>query len=147
LEKITLHDILQPIAGVLSEAEHFWRIIDDKTWITTSNVSNEHIRHALSSAFPQQRIDKPSQLIKRAKSNSWTLIIESLHRSRSYWRWYGIVAKNYVKRRHFNNGKSPQLSTTLQTILFGKGIRLGIRLHRQLKLTWRKSNSLKLFFR
>jgi len=132
LAKIALHDILQSISGVLCEAELFCRITGDTICITSSDASNERIRHPLSSVFAQQRIAKPSQQIQWAESNSWTLSIVTESD-------FGIVAedceKQTVKGRQFNNSKSTQLSLTIQTILFGKAIKLGRRLHHQPKLT------------
>ena len=51
LANITVHYILQPIADVLNEAELFRRFINDIIWISASEISNEHIRQALTSAF------------------------------------------------------------------------------------------------
>ena len=48
LANIGVHHILQPIADVLNEAEHFHRFIDDKIWISASEISNERIRQALT---------------------------------------------------------------------------------------------------
>ena len=51
IANIAAHYILQPIVGVRSEAELFRKLIDDIVWITASEVSKEHIRQMLTSAF------------------------------------------------------------------------------------------------
>jgi len=57
LTNIAVHYILQPIADVLNEAELFCRFIDDIIWISTSEISNECIRQALTSAFENSGLE------------------------------------------------------------------------------------------
>ena len=42
---------------MLNEAELFCRFIDDITWISASEISNERNRHALTSAFPSSGLE------------------------------------------------------------------------------------------
>ena len=51
------HYILQPIAGVLREAELFRRFFEDIIWIARSELSNESIRQALTSAFANNGLE------------------------------------------------------------------------------------------
>jgi len=51
LANIAVYCILQPIADVLNMAERFRRFIDDIIWISATEISNERIRQALTSAF------------------------------------------------------------------------------------------------
>ena len=59
LANIAVHYILQPIADVLNEAEFFRRFIDDIIWISASEISNERIRQALTSAFENSGLELP----------------------------------------------------------------------------------------
>ena len=51
LANIAVYCILQPIADVLNMAERFRRFIDNIIWISATEISNERIRQALTSAF------------------------------------------------------------------------------------------------
>jgi len=57
LANIAVHYILQPIADVLNEVELFPRFIDDIIWISASEISNERIRQALTSAFENSGLE------------------------------------------------------------------------------------------
>ena len=57
LANIAVHYILQQIADVLNEAELFRRFIDDIIWISASEISNERIRQALTSAFENSGLE------------------------------------------------------------------------------------------
>ena len=57
LANIAVHYILQAIADVLNEAELFRRFIDDIIWISVSEISNERIRQALTSAFENSGLE------------------------------------------------------------------------------------------
>jgi len=57
LANTAVHYILQPIADVLNEAELFRRFIDDIIWISASEISNERIRQALTSAFENSGLE------------------------------------------------------------------------------------------
>ena len=60
MANIAVHYILQPIAGVLSEAELYRRFIDDIIWITASEMSDERIQQALISAFANAGLELTS---------------------------------------------------------------------------------------
>ena len=57
LANIAVLYILQPIADVQNEAELFRRFIDDRIWISASEISNERIRQALTSAFENSDLE------------------------------------------------------------------------------------------
>jgi len=57
LANIAVHYMMQPIAGVLCEAELFHIFIDDIIWIVSSESSNESIRQVLTSAFAKSRFE------------------------------------------------------------------------------------------
>ena len=57
LANIAVHYILELIADVLNEAELFRRFIDDIIWISASEMSNERIGQALTSAFESSGLE------------------------------------------------------------------------------------------
>jgi len=119
--------LLQPIADVLNEAELFRRFIDDIIWISASEISNERIRQALTSAFENSSLELT---FRQACTTEKTGKVEFLDVNHcvTIEDDFGFVTKDFVKPtaegRQFINGNSHHLQTTFKSILFGEAIRL-----------------------
>ena len=124
---IAVHYILQPIADVLNEAELFRRIIDDINWISASEISNECIRQALTSAFENSGLELTFQQACTAEKTGEVEFLDVNH-CVTIEDDFDFVTKDFVKPtvevRQFINGNSHHPQTTFKSILFGEAIRL-----------------------
>ena len=122
-----MHYILQPIANVLNEAELFRRFIDDIIWISASEISNERIQQALTSAFENSGLELTLQQACTAEKTGEVEFLDVNH-CVTIEDDFGFVTKDFVKPtvegRQFKNGNSHHLQTTFKSILCGKAIRL-----------------------
>ena len=122
-----MHYILQPIADVLNEADLFRRFIDDIIWISASEISNEHIRQALTSAFENSGLELTFRQACTAKKTGEVEFLDVNH-CVTIEDDFIFVTKDFVKPtaegRKFINGNSHHPQTTFKSILFGEAIRL-----------------------
>ena len=122
LDNIAVHYILQPIADVLNEAELFRRFIDDIIWISASEISNERIRQALTSAFANSGLELTLQQACTAEKTGEVEFLDVNH-CVTIEDDFGFVTKDFVKPtaegRQFINGNSHHPQTTFKSILFG----------------------------
>ena len=127
LVNIAVHYILQPIADVLNEAELFRIFIDDIIWIFASEISNERIRQALSSAFENSGLELTFRQACTAEKTGEVEFLDVNH-CVTIEEDFGFVSKDFVKPttdgRQFINGNSHHLQATFKSILFGEAIRL-----------------------
>jgi len=127
LANIAVHYILQPIADVLNEAELFRRFIDDIIWISASEVSNECIRQALTSAFENSGLKLTSRQACTAEKTGEVEFLDVNH-CVTIEDDFIFVTKDFVKPtaegRKFINRNSHHPQTTFKSILFGEAIRL-----------------------
>jgi len=153
LANIAVHCILEPIADVLNEEKLFRRFIDDIIWISASEISNERIRQALTSAF---EISGSELTFRQACTAEKTGEVEFLDVNHcvTIEDDFGFVTEDFVKPaaegRQFINGNSHHSQTTFKSILFGEAIRLSRFNQRKddylssFKPTQRKSNPFKI---
>jgi len=127
LANIAVHYILQPIADVLNEAELFRRFIDDIIWISASEISNERIRQALTSAFENSGLELTFRQTCTAKQKGKVEFLD-VNQCVTIEDDFGFVTKDFVKPtvkgRQFINGNSHHPQTTFVSILFGEAVRL-----------------------
>ena len=127
LATIAVHYILQPIADVLNEAELFRRFIDDITWISASEISNERIRQAITSAFENSGLELTIRQACTAEKTGEVAFLDVNH-CVTIKDDFGFVTKDFLKPttegRQFINGNSHHPQTTFKSILFGEAIRL-----------------------
>jgi len=127
LANIAVHYILQPIAGVLREAELFRRFTDDIIWIARSQSSNESIRQALTSAFANSGLELTFRQACTADQKGEVEFLDVNHCITADDD-FGFVTKYFIKPtaegRQFINGKSHHPKSTFKSILFGEAIRL-----------------------
>ena len=101
--------ILQPIVDVLNEAELFRRFIDDIIWISASEISNERIRQALTSAFENSDWELTFRQACTAEKTAEVEFLDVNH-CVTIEDDFGFVTKDFVKPtaegRHFINGNS-----------------------------------------
>ena len=125
LANIAVHYILQPIGDVLNEAELFRRFIDDIIWISASEISNERIRQALTSAFENSGLELTfRQACTAAKTGELEFV--DVNHCVTIEDDFGFVTKDFVKPtaegRQFINGNSHHPQMTFKPILFGEVI-------------------------
>jgi len=127
LANIAVHYILQPIADVLNEAELFRRFIDDIIWISASEISNERIRQALTSAFENSGLELTFRQACTAEKTGEVEFLDGNH-CVTIEDDFVFVIKDFVKPtaegRQFINGNSHHPQTTFKSIPFGEAIRL-----------------------
>jgi len=118
----TLH-ILQPITGVLREAELFRRFIDDIIWIARSESSNEGIQQALPSAFANSGLESKFRQTCTADQKG-EFEFPDVNHCVTTDDDFGFVTKDFIKPttegRQFINGKSYHPKSTFKSILFGR---------------------------
>jgi len=126
LANIAVHYILQPIADVLNEAERSRRFIDDIIWISASEISNERIRQALTSAFENSDLELTFRQACTAEKTGEVEFLDVNH-CVTIEDDFAFVTKDFVKPtaevRQFINGNSHHQQTTFKSILFGEAIR------------------------
>ena len=112
---------------MLNEAELFRRFIDDIIWISASEISNERIRQALTSAFENRGLELTFRQACTAENTGEVEFLDVNHCVTTEVD-FGFVTKDFVKptaeRRQFINGNSHHPQTTFKSILFGEAIRL-----------------------
>jgi len=128
LANISVHYILQPIAGVLREAALFHRFIDDIIWIATSKLSNENIGQALTSAFANSGLELTFRQACTADQKGEVKLLDVNNHCITTNDDFGFVTEDFVKPtaegRQFINRKSHHPQSTFKSILFGEAIRL-----------------------
>ena len=129
LANIAVHYILQPIAGVLHEAELFRRFIEDIIWIATSESSNENIQQALTSAVANSGLELTFCQACTADQKGEVEFVDAndVNHCITTDEDFGFVTKDFVKPtvegRQFINGKPHHPKSTFNSILFGEAIR------------------------
>jgi len=112
---------------VLNEAELFRRFIDDIIWISASEISNERIRQALTSAFENSGLELTFRQACTAEKTGEVEFLDVNH-CVTIEDDFGFVTNNFVKPtaegRQFINGNSHHPQMTFKSILFGEAIRL-----------------------
>jgi len=127
LANIAVHYILELIADVLNEAELFRRFIDDIIWISASEMSNERIGQALTSAFESSGLELTFRQACTAEKTGEVEFLDVNH-CVTIEDDFGFVTKDVVKPtaegRQFINGNSHHPQTTFKSIPFGEALRL-----------------------
>ena len=112
---------------MLNEAELFRRFIDDIIWISASEISNERIRQALTSAFENSGLELTFRQACTAKKTGEFEFLDVNH-CVTIEDDFGFVTKDFVKPtaegRQFIDGNSHHPQTAFKSILFGEAIRL-----------------------
>jgi len=105
----------------------FRRFIDDIIWISASEISNEHIRQALTSAFENSGLELTFRQACTAEKTGEVEFLDINH-CVTIEDDFGFVTKDFVKPtaegRQFIKGNSHHPQTTFKSIVFGKAIRL-----------------------
>jgi len=96
LANIAVHYILQPIAGVIREAELFRRFIDDIICIARSESSNESIWQALTSAFANSGLELTFRQACTADQKGEVQFLDSNHRVTTD-NDFRFVTKDFIK--------------------------------------------------
>ena len=126
LANIAVHYILELIADVLNEAELFRRFIDDIIWISASEMSNERIGQALTSAFESSGLELTFRQACTAEKTGDVEFMDVNH-CVTIEDDFGFVTKDFLKPtaegRQFINGNSHHPQTTFKSSLFGEAIR------------------------
>jgi len=94
LANISVHDITQPIADVLNETELFRRLI--VIWISASEISNEGIRQALTSACASSGLELTFRQACTAKKTGEVEFLGVNH-CVTIEDDFGFVSKDFVK--------------------------------------------------
>ena len=96
-------------------------------WISASEVSNERIRQALTSAFKNSGMELTFRQACTAEKTGEVEFLDVNHRV-TIADDFGFVTKDFVKptaeEGQFVNGNSHHPQTTFKSILFGEAIRL-----------------------
>ena len=119
--------MITTIADVPNEAEFCRRFIDDIIWISASEVSNERIRQALTSAFENSGLELTFWQACTAEKTGEVEFLD-VNYCVTIEDDFGFVTKDFVKPtaegRQFINGNSHHPQTTFKSILFGATITL-----------------------